>query len=87
LEEFAAQGYYFAGDGAEYDADGDICRAHHSVQARARRDRAAEEPLGQIIRHLLRDVAENRPVGNTGTPAATTAMRSITESLRSTRES
>ncbi|MEF2976221.1 acetate--CoA ligase [Subtercola sp. YIM 133946] len=161
-EKFAEQGYYFAGDGAKYDADGDIwmlgrvddvmnisghristmevesALVSHLAVAEAAVVGAADETTGQaivafvilrgsseklglshdeivaalakhvateigpiarpkrilvvpelpktrsgkIMRRLLRDVAENRTVGDTATLADTTAMRVITESLR-----
>ncbi|MFB2599544.1 acetate--CoA ligase [Herbiconiux sp. P17] len=161
-DRFASQGYYFAGDGAKYDADGDLwllgrvddvmnisghristmevesALVSHLAVAEAAVVGAADETTGQaivafvilrgasdtlgadqdaivaalmkhvsaeigpiakpkrilvvpelpktrsgkIMRRLLRDVAENRSVGDTATLADTSAMRVITESLR-----
>ncbi|UFS61087.1 acetate--CoA ligase [Subtercola endophyticus] len=161
-ERFAEQGYYFAGDGAKYDDDGDIwmlgrvddvmnisghristmevesALVSHLAVAEAAVVGAADETTGQaivafvilrgssedlgisqdeiiaelmkhvsteigpiarpkrilvvpelpktrsgkIMRRLLRDVAENRTIGDVATLADTSAMRIITESLR-----
>jgi acetyl-CoA synthetase len=161
-DRFAEQGYYFAGDGAKYDEQGDIwllgrvddvmnisghristmevesALVSHLAVAEAAVVGAADETTGQaivafvilrgasdtigadqdaivaalmkhvaaeigpiakpkrilvvpelpktrsgkIMRRLLRDVAENRAVGDTATLADTSAMRVITESLR-----
>ncbi|GGF31475.1 acetate--CoA ligase [Subtercola lobariae] len=162
-DRFKEQGYYFAGDGARYDEDGDIwllgrvddvmnvsghristievesALVSHLAVAEAAVVGASDETTGQaivafvilrgdseafsddndvivaalmkhvsaeigpiarpkrilvvpelpktrsgkIMRRLLRDVAENRTIGDTATLADTTAMRVITESLRS----
>ncbi|WP_291057767.1 acetate--CoA ligase [Herbiconiux sp.] len=161
-DRFRTQGYYFAGDGAKYDEDGDIwmlgrvddvmnvsghristmevesALVSHLAVAEAAVVGAADPTTGQaivafvilrgateslggdqdaivtalkshvaaeigpiakpqrilvvpelpktrsgkIMRRLLRDVAENRSVGDTATLADTSAMRVITESLR-----
>jgi acetyl-CoA synthetase len=161
-DKFAKQGYYFAGDGAKYDGDGDIWMlgrvddvmnvsghristtevesalvSHHSV-AEAAVVGAADETTGQsivafvilrsaavaeniatdeivdelkkhvsreigaiarpkrilivpelpktrsgkIMRRLLRDVAENRVIGDVATLSDTSTMRVISESMK-----
>ena len=160
-DRFKKQGYYFAGDGAKYDTDGDIwmlgrvddvmnvsghristaevesALVSHIAVAEAAVVGATDETTGQaivafvilrsavaddvnvdeivenltmhvareigaiakpkrilivpelpktrsgkIMRRLLRDVAENREVGDTATLSDTSTMRVITESLR-----
>ena len=67
---------YFAGDGARIDEDGDfwlLGRVDDVIYA-------AELPKtrsGKIMRRLLRDVAENRPLGDTTTLADPTVVEEI----------
>jgi acetyl-CoA synthetase len=161
-DRFKKQGYYFAGDGAKYDADGDIwmlgrvddvmnvsghristtevesALVSHAAVAEAAVVGASDETTGQaivafvilrsaaaenvavdemvadlkqhvareigaiakpkrilivpelpktrsgkIMRRLLRDVAENREIGDVATLSDSTAMLVITDSLRS----
>jgi acetyl-CoA synthetase len=164
-DRFEKQGYYFAGDGAKYDADGDIwmlgrvddvmnvsghristmevesalvshiavaeaavvgatddttgqtivafvilrsaataedvdademvatLKQHvaHEIGAIARPKRILIVPelpktrSGKIMRRLLRDVAENREIGDVATLSDTSAMRVISESMNSAK--
>jgi acetyl-CoA synthetase len=64
-------------------ASGSASRSARSpAPRRLHRGRAAEDPLGKIMRRLLRDVAEGREVGDTTTLADTAVMSVISAQVK-----